>query len=229
MISSISGYCDTRTARHWHNGRLGGMACLGCKWKFAILLQGQVGLKSDKSVIHRADYHRVLLQEAEQLGTRVLLSTKVVDLDAHNGIISSEDHREVTADVIVGGDGTYRTPSLRPLDVPLMYLSGLWSVTRSLVLDQSSEPSETGDLAYRATFSLEELQALNDPRMTELCQFRGVSVWIGPGKHCVFYPLHNGTQFNLVLLRPDNMPTGERTLSGDIGELRDTFEGWDDL
>jgi salicylate hydroxylase len=64
------------------------------------------------SVIHRADYHRVLLQEAERLGTRVVLNTKVVGLDAYSGTVTSEDHREVTADVIVGGDGTCRTPSL---------------------------------------------------------------------------------------------------------------------
>jgi salicylate hydroxylase len=63
------------------------------------------------SVIHRADYHRVLLQEAERLGTRVVLNTKVVGLDVQNGIVTSEDHREVTADVIVGGDGTCRTPT----------------------------------------------------------------------------------------------------------------------
>jgi salicylate hydroxylase len=119
--------------------------------------------------------------------------------------------------------------ALRAWENLLMSLSGLWSVTRSLVLDQSSKPSETGDLAYRATFSLEELQNLNDPRVMELCQLQDVSVWVGPNKHCVFYPLHNGTHFNLVLLRPDNMPAGERTLSGDIGEMRETFQGWDEL
>jgi salicylate hydroxylase len=169
----------------------------------------------------------VLLHEAERLGTRVVLNTKVVGLDAHNGTVTSEDDREVTADVIVGGDGTYRNPTF--WNSAHGRSSGLWSVTRSLVLDQFSEPSETGDLAYRATFSLEELQGLNDPRVMELCQHQGVSVWVGPNKHCVFYPLHKGSQFNLVLLRPDNMPAGERTLSGDIGEMRETFEGWDTL
>jgi salicylate hydroxylase len=180
------------------------------------------------SVIHRADYHKVLLQEAEWLGTKVVLNTKVVGLDAHNGTVTSEDDREFTADVIVGGDGTCRTPS-DLWELRSCRLSGLWSVTRSLVLDRFSEPSETGDLAYRATFSLEELEELNDPRVTELCQHQGVSVWVGPNKHCVFYPLHKGTQFNLVLLRPDNMPAEERTLSGDIEEMRETFEGWDTL
>jgi 2-polyprenyl-6-methoxyphenol hydroxylase-like FAD-dependent oxidoreductase len=53
----------------------------------------------------------VLLHEAERLGTRVVLNTKVVGLDAHNGTVTSEDDREVTADVIVGGDGTYRNPT----------------------------------------------------------------------------------------------------------------------
>jgi flavin-dependent dehydrogenase len=54
----------------------------------------------------------VLLQEAERLGTKVVLNSKVVGLDVQNGIITSEDRREVTADVIVGGDGMCRTPIL---------------------------------------------------------------------------------------------------------------------
>jgi salicylate hydroxylase len=49
----------------------------------------------------------------------------------------------------------------------------------------------------------------------------------GPNKHCVFYPLKNKTEFNLVLLRPDNLPPGTRTAEGDLTEMRDTFTGWD--
>ena len=70
---------------------------------------GTGGANVRLSVIHRADYHRVLLQEAERLGTKVVLNSKVVGLDVQNGIITSEDRREVTADVIVGGDGMCRT------------------------------------------------------------------------------------------------------------------------
>ena len=47
---------------------------------------------------------------------------------------------------------------------------------------------------------------------------------MGPEKHCVFYPVRAGTEFNLVLLRPDNLPANTRTVQGDIGEMRATFD-----
>lgn len=106
-------------------------------------------------------------------------------------------------------------------------LLGLWSVSRSEMLGKASEPFETGDLAYRGTFSLEQLRQLNDPRVEELCRDPAATVWFGPSKHCVFYPVRNGTQFNLVLLLPDNLPAGARSVQGDIGEMRQTFDGWD--
>jgi len=88
-------------------------------------------------------------------------------------------------------------------------------------------PQETGDLAYRGTFSREQLHALKDPKVEELCALKAVSVWYGPEKHAVFYPVRAGQEFNLVLLRPDNLEVGARVKEGDIGEMRATFEGWD--
>ena len=52
---------------------------------------------------------------------------------------------------------------------------------------------------------------------------------MGPQKHCVFYPLRSGTEFNLVLLRPDNLPPNVRAAEGDISEMRAAFEGWDPM
>lgn len=95
------------------------------------------------------------------------------------------------------------------------------------MLGHQSAPFETGDLAYRATFSRDQLQALDDPRIAALLQQEGVTVWMGPEKHCVFYPVQNGRQLNMVLLRPDNLAAGTRTEQGDIEEMRKTFEDWD--
>jgi salicylate hydroxylase len=91
------------------------------------------------------------------------------------------------------------------------------------------EPLETGDLAYRGTFSKEQLLSLNDPKVEELCAKNSVTLWMGPDKHSVFYPVRNGQYFNLVLLRPDDLPHGSRTSQGDISEMRATFEGWDPM
>ncbi|KAJ9602803.1 hypothetical protein H2200_012583 [Cladophialophora chaetospira] len=160
-------------------------------------------------VVHRADYHRVLLDEVVRLGGQIRLNAKVVDIKS-----SGEPHalletgEIVRADVIVGADG-------------------LWSAIRDVVLGQPSPPMPTGDLAYRGTFSREQLEAFQDPRIEELINSGCTYNWVGPDRHSVFYPVKNGTAFNLVLIRPDNLPTGSRTEAGDIDEMRMTYEGWD--
>jgi salicylate hydroxylase len=104
---------------------------------------------------------------------------------------------------------------------------GLWSTLRDR-LGKVSPPHETGDLAYRATVSRVDLDALNDPRIRDMCATKMVRVWLGPQKHAVFYPVKGGEEFNLVLLRPDNLEAGLRTAEGDIGEMRASFAGWDE-
>ena len=97
------------------------------------------------------------------------------------------------------------------------------------MLGAPSPPLETGDLAYRGTFSEAQLLALHDPRVEALCAQKTVTLWMGPQKHCVFYPVRGGKEFNLVLLRPDNLPANARTVQGDIEEMRSSFEGWDEM
>lgn len=72
---------------------------------------------------------------------------------------------------------------------------------REFILDGPSPPLETGDLAYRGTFSLQELNALNNPEVEKLIAASDVQVWMGPEKHVVFYPVRNKSEFNLVLLQ----------------------------
>ncbi|KAL3480944.1 hypothetical protein BJX99DRAFT_272616 [Aspergillus californicus] len=159
-------------------------------------------------VIHRVDYHKVLWNEAKRLGTRLRTDAEVTDVDMLAGKVVLKSGEIITGDVIVGADG-------------------LWSVVRDKLLQSPSPPFETGDLAYRATFTLEQLQALNDPAVERLCGRHTVGLWMGPGKHCVFYPIRGGKVYNLVLLRPDNLPSDVRTVRGDIDEMKESFRGWD--
>jgi salicylate hydroxylase len=76
---------------------------------------------------------------------------------------------------------------------------GLWSALRQSI-DSQAKPEETGDLAYRGTFSRQQLETLNDPKVHELIKDEKNQLWMGPGKHCSFYPLKNNTEFNLVLM-----------------------------
>ena len=69
-----------------------------------------------------------------------------------------------------------------------------------MILEKHSPPLETGDLAYRGTFSREQLEAFNDPRINEMINDGNGSVWVGPYRHSVFYAVKGGTAFNLVLM-----------------------------
>jgi salicylate hydroxylase len=55
-------------------------------------------------------------------------------------------------------------------------------------------------MAYRGTFTREQLLSINDPRIDQLVKASNVQVWLGPGRHAVFYPLRNHLEFNLVLM-----------------------------
>ena len=83
-------------------------------------------------------------------------------------------------------------------------------------------------MAYRATFSREQLESLGDENVNELCQKIAVTSWLGPERHTIFYPLRGGNEFNLVLLRPDTLSLGSRREQADIEEMRKSYADWDE-
>ncbi|KAK1141732.1 hypothetical protein N8T08_008830 [Aspergillus melleus] len=156
-----------------------------------------------------ADYRQILLRWAVSIGVMIRPNALVVDVLFETSQVILANGMRFTGDVIVGSDG-------------------LWSTVRNAVLDKPSPPIETGDLAYRATFSRGELESLNDPKINELCSRSVVTAWFGPKSHAVFYPLRGATEFNLVLLQPDDLPAGIRTKQGDLGEVRYGYRDWDE-
>lgn len=108
-----------------------------------------------------------------------------------------------------------------------MISTGLWSTTREKILGRPSQPLETGDLAYRATFPASKLRGLHDPGLDALLDAKGTNMWWGPDRHCVLYPIQGGASYNLVLLRPDDLPPSFNKIEGDLQEMKDTFKGWD--
>ena len=57
------------------------------------------------SVIHRADYLRVLVDEANQLGVEIRLDCQVARVDCSAPYAELENRERIHADVIVGADG----------------------------------------------------------------------------------------------------------------------------
>ncbi|KAL4874567.1 hypothetical protein BJY04DRAFT_211989 [Aspergillus karnatakaensis] len=160
-------------------------------------------------IIHREDFYRVLHAEAVRLGAEIRLNSEVTDVIFETTEVVLAGGERVAGDVIVGADGIY-------------------SLTRDIVLGTSTPPVETGDLAYRAIFQKHQLEALNDAKVDELCSKTAVTSWLGPDKHTIFYPVRGGGEFNLVLMRPDNLDSNIRRTFGDVEEMRESFAGWDE-
>ena len=110
----------------------------------------------------------------------------------------------IQCDVIVGADGESPCPEYPGYSVQRLELTdgipGLWSTLRDQLLGYPSPPLPTGDLAYRMTLSGEILSQMADPSLQELMKVDVGTAWLGPDKHCVFYPIRNRKEWNLVLM-----------------------------
>ncbi|PYH49798.1 putative salicylate hydroxylase [Aspergillus saccharolyticus JOP 1030-1] len=164
-------------------------------------------------VVHRGDYHRVLYDEAIRLGVEVRFGVVVQGV----ALLGKEGSEGLEVQVC-GGEGVRG-------DV-VLGADGLWSQVRDWVIGGYT-PQETGDLAYRAVIPKEELDALHSEDVDELCRRVAVTSYIGPQKHTIFYPVRGGREYNLVLLRPDDLPPGKRREEAGVQEMRESYAGWD--
>ncbi|TGO10149.1 hypothetical protein BTUL_0143g00200 [Botrytis tulipae] len=167
---------------------------------------------------HRANLHRGLYERALELGAKVKVGMRVVDVEIlENGarvIVENrrseergeEEEGDLTADLVVGADG-------------------IFSKLREVMLGREDEPHLTGDLAYRLLLSTKDMLA--DEELADFVKNPQVNYWMGPDMHAVNYVLRGGELFNMVLLVPDDMPAGATTLEGNVEEMRALFKDWD--
>ena len=156
--------------------------------------------------IHRADYHRILVKEAERMGVKLELGSMVTGIDFENAVIRRREKPDVGADLILGADG-------------------LKSICRELLLGHPDPPHLTGDLAYRIIIKAEDMK--RHPDLRELAEKPAINYWIGPHGHVVCYLLQGGSLYNIVLICPDNLPEMANTAKADLQEMRDFFTNWD--
>ena len=79
-------------------------------------------------VVHRVDFHRVLLDEARRLGAKIHLDCDVVEVNTATPLVKPGSGAEYTGDVVIGADG-------------------LKSGVRDVVLGYHVDPEPTGDMA----------------------------------------------------------------------------------
>ncbi|KAI1654774.1 putative monooxygenase [Daldinia decipiens] len=157
--------------------------------------------------LHRADLQETLVRRARSLGVDIRLGFDVQHVDFQHAAVVAQDGQKVQGDLILGADG-------------------LWSRTRSFLLQQQLTPTPTGDLAYRIVLNLEDIK---DPELQDLVSNPSVNFWIGPESHVVGYSLRQGRMYNLVLLRPDDLPEHVSRSAADVDEMRKLFEPWDPI
>ena len=156
--------------------------------------------------IHRADYHRILVAEAQRLGVVLQLGSTVTKIDFDSASIQLRDKPSCHADLILGADG-------------------LKSVCRELLLGHADPPHFTGDLAYRILIKAADME--EHPDLRELIEKPAINYWMGPHGHVVCYFLQGGGLYNIVLICPDNLPGLTNTMKADLLEMREFFAGWD--
>lgn len=149
--------------------------------------------------VHRADLQHTL----------VSLATSDADLRLGHecvGVDEGPDEVELrfangarfTADLVIGADGIHSV------------------IRQGLVADQ---PRFSGQAVYRGLVPAERLpDVASDPR---------VRIWLGPGRHCVYYPISAGRLISFVATAPaPQWRTESWTAPGDVAELLAGYEGW---
>lgn len=160
--------------------------------------------------MHRVDLQKALVKRCNDLGIQIHLDSRVTFVDFDNAEVQIKGTETVQGDVVLCTDG-------------------IWSATRSQFLGKDSPAEPTGDLAYRIVIDIADLTGPDAPELRRFIQNEEVNLWIGPKSHVVAYAMRATTVYNIVLLRPDDLPEGITKTGGDILEMRKIFEEWDPL
>ncbi len=155
-------------------------------------------------VAHRADLHALLRQalpeDAVRLGHRFVSAVEFAAGVNARFAVSSAGLREVDADVLIGADGIHS--AVREAIVP------------------SADARFSGLCAFRCLVPAARAPAL---------ALRPVqTLWLGPGRHFVHYPISGGSLVNIVAIVPaGSWRTESWTAEGSIEDLAAEFSGWD--
>jgi salicylate hydroxylase len=153
----------------------------------------------DSRVVHRADLLGAL-QEAAGAVVRLGMRCTGIEQRADAVRVRFADGTTASAPVVVGADGAH-------------------SVVAGAI-GLSAEPVFAGMCAYRALVPAEAAP--------ELARRPVHSLWLGPGKHLVHYPVSAGTRINLVAITHQERWQAESwSAEGDIADLVAEFAGWD--
>ncbi|GAA2947432.1 MULTISPECIES: 3-hydroxybenzoate 6-monooxygenase [Streptomyces] len=154
------------------------------------------------AVVHRADLHRALLDGCRDAGVELIGGQRVTGYEQSGGhvTVSTAAGERFRAEVLLGADG------LRS------------AVREQLVGD--GPPRISGHTIYRSVIPMSEVP--------EELRTRSVTLWAGPSRHFVHYPIGGGDYLNLAATRDDGADTEITGAPATRDHVLSEFAGLDD-
>ena len=148
-------------------------------------------------VIHRAEYLKVLVKEAKELGFMIHLGSVIETIDSARTSIHSDDGQILEPVLIIGADGER-------------------SFCRDSLLGYPDPPHPSGDVVFKVVLPKDKLQ--NNRALAGLVDPPAIHFRRGPNVHALAYTLGDGL-LDLVLILPDS-PSARVTIGARPADLR---------
>ncbi|KAF9267539.1 FAD/NAD(P)-binding domain-containing protein [Marasmius fiardii PR-910] len=158
-------------------------------------------------VVHRNDLYEMLLSIAMPF-IDLKLRSKVKYVDPSTPSVTLDSGESFSGDLIVGADGIH--------SVVRQYVVGDRDIPLSIPL---------GDVAFRTLIPTEPM--LRDPDLRDLVENPRLTCWMGPGRHVIGYCVRGRSQYNMVIVKPDDGSTYSWTAKGEVKEIEQGFPGWE--
>lgn len=161
-------------------------------------------------VVHRAHLHEGLATVAKQLGAKIELNARVVEID----------HEDMGKAVVKTFKGTSHTFNL------CVGADGLNSVVRKTLFPSMRPEPPTTNCAYRALVPFERIR--QDPIAKELIKDLTMEVWMAHKSYIITYPINAGQVLNLVLSH--HWAEKLRAMQPDVSieEMRSEYKDYDE-
>ncbi|KDQ55785.1 hypothetical protein JAAARDRAFT_37206 [Jaapia argillacea MUCL 33604] len=157
--------------------------------------------------IHRADLHKLLFDLAVP-HINLHLSSRVDSINPSlpSPSITLSTGQVIPTDLIIGADGVK-------------------SMIREVVVGGPDRPVATGDAAYRAIVSTDDM--MKDETLKHLVDEQEMTGWMGPERHIMAYCIRAKKEYNLVMVHPDDGSVESWTAEGSADKLRADFAGFE--
>ncbi|GCB46251.1 FAD-dependent monooxygenase [Streptomyces sp. NL15-2K] len=149
---------------------------------------------------HRADLLDALRSAVPEHSVHLGKRCVSVEFEGDQAVLRFDDGETVRPDILIGADGVH-------------------SRVRGAIVGPT-QARESGICAFRALVPAGEAP--------DFARRRAQTLWIGPDRHLVHYPVSGGEYVNLVAFTPAGAGSVESwTATATLEELLDEFAGWD--